>query len=58
MIVLASASATRALLLERAGFYVQREAAGIDESEIKRDFQRRHGAAGACAMALAEADPF
>jgi septum formation protein len=55
MIVLASASATRAALLERAGLYVQREAARIDESEIKRDFQRRRGEAAACAMALAEA---
>ncbi len=55
MTVLASASRTRAALLEQAGVKVARDPARIDETEIKA-FNRRKGAeAGVCAMALAEA---
>jgi septum formation protein len=55
MTVLASASRTRAALLEQAGIKVARDPARIDETEVKA-FNRRKGAeAGVCAMALAEA---
>lgn len=55
MTVLASASKTRATLLEHAAIKVTRDPPRIDEAEIKA-FNRRKGAeAGVCAMALAEA---
>jgi septum formation protein len=53
--VLASASATRAALLAQAGIEVRRDAAGIDEDEIKRSFRHEGGDAASCAAALAEA---
>lgn len=54
-VVLASASRTRAALLERAGIEVERDAARIDETEIKASNRRKGAEAGVCAMALAEA---
>jgi septum formation protein len=54
-VVLASASAARAALLERAGLAVLREPAGIDESAIKAAFRGEGRDAGQCAAALAEA---
>jgi septum formation protein len=55
MLVLASASRSRALLLERAGLTVTCDPAHIDEGEIKAAFRGAGGDAAACAMALAEA---
>ncbi|HEY5208384.1 MAG TPA: Maf family protein [Stellaceae bacterium] len=55
MIVLASASRTRATLLQQAGVAVVRDAARIDENEIKAMNRRRGLEAGVAAMALAEA---
>jgi septum formation protein len=54
-VVLASASLTRAALLAEAGIEVRRDAAGIDEDEIKRSFRQEGLAAASCAAALAEA---
>jgi septum formation protein len=52
-VVLASASAIRAELLIRAGLAVERDAAGIDEAEVKRSFRREGLSAARCAEALA-----
>jgi septum formation protein len=54
-VVLASSSAIRAELLMRAGVAVIRDAAGVDESEVKRSFQREGLDAARCAEALAAA---
>ena len=54
-VVLASASAARARLLEQTGIEVLREPAGIDESAIKGAFRGQGLDAGQCAAALAEA---
>jgi septum formation protein len=54
-VVLASASAIRAELLMRAGVVVIRDAAGVDEAEVKRSFQREGLDAARCAEALAAA---
>jgi septum formation protein len=54
-VVLASASAIRAELLTRAGVAVIRDAAGVDEAEVKRSFQREGLDAARCAEALATA---
>jgi septum formation protein len=53
-LVLASASAIRAALLERAGLTVVRDAADLDEAAIKAKY-RGEGDAAAAAAALAEA---
>jgi septum formation protein len=55
VIVLASTSKARAALLQGAGLEIKREAAGIDETEIKASFRRKGAEPGVCAMALAEA---
>jgi len=55
MIILASGSATRAALLERAGLTVEREKPGVDEDEIKLSYRQAGAEAGDCALALAEA---
>lgn len=54
-LVLASASAARASLLENAGFRITRAPAAIDEAEVKASFRREGGDASACAVALATA---
>jgi septum formation protein len=54
-LVLASASRSRALLLERAGLHVTSDPAGVDEAEIKAAFRASGSDAAACALALAEA---
>lgn len=54
-VVLASASAVRATLLEQAGIPVRRDPAGIDEDEVKASFRGEGRDAGSCATALAEA---
>jgi septum formation protein len=54
-VVLASASAARAALLERAGIAADRVPAAIDESEIKRAFLAEGHGVDECATALAEA---
>ena len=54
-LVLASASAARAALLEHAGITAARVPAAIDESEIKRAFQAEGHGVDECAAALAEA---
>ncbi len=54
-VVLASASAARAHMLENAGLAVERVPAGIDEDEVKRSFRREGFDAAGCATALAEA---
>jgi septum formation protein len=54
-LVLASASRSRALLLERAGLPVVCDPAGLDEAEIKAAFRREGRDAADCATALAEA---
>ena len=54
-VVLASSSAIRAELMMRAGVAVIRDAAGVDESEVKRSFQREGLDAARCAEALAAA---
>ncbi len=54
-VVLASASAARARMLENAGLAVERIPAGIDEDEVKRSFRREGLDAVGCAAALAEA---
>ena len=54
-LILASASPTRARLLAAAGLIFQVEPPLVDEGAIKRVFQVDGGAAGDCALALAEA---
>ena len=54
-IVLASASASRAAILESAGFAVERLPAVVDEDGVKRSFRAEGGDAALCATALAEA---
>jgi septum formation protein len=54
-LVLASASAARAAILENAGFRVTRVPAAIDEDEVKAAFRREGGDAATCATALATA---
>jgi septum formation protein len=54
-IVLASASVTRAQLLERAGLRVLCDAAAVDEAEVKAAFRAEKSDAATCATALAEA---
>ncbi len=54
-LVLASASRSRALLLERAGLAILCDPAGLDEAAIKVAFRRAGRDAAGCAMALAEA---
>lgn len=54
-LVLASASATRAGLLARAGLAILCDPAGIDEEEIKTSFRKKGLDAARCATALAEA---
>ena len=54
-VVLASASAVRAALLERAGLEVVRDAAGVDEAAVKASFRQEGFDAASCAAALAEA---
>jgi len=54
-VVLASASAVRAALLEQAGVSVRRDPAGIDEDEVKASFRGEGLDAASCATALAEA---
>jgi len=53
-VVLASASAARAALLEQAGLEALREPAGIDEDAIKESFRREGSDAARCAATLAE----
>jgi septum formation protein len=54
-LVLASASPTRAGLLENAGFRVTRTPAAIDEAAVKEAFRREGADAATCAVALATA---
>jgi len=54
-VVLASASAARARLLEQAGLEVVRDPAGIDEAAVKASFRQEGLDAASCAAALAEA---
>lgn len=54
-IYLASASATRARLLDAAGVPVVAEPAAVDEEEIKAAFHAERRSAADCAAALAEA---
>jgi septum formation protein len=54
-IMLASASAARATLLQAAGVRVRREPARIDEAELKATFRREGLDPAACATALAQA---
>jgi nucleoside triphosphate pyrophosphatase len=54
-LILASASVTRARLLEGAGLDVRIEPAGIDERAIKQTYRAEGGEAPCCALALAEA---
>ena len=53
-LVLASASAARAMLLRRAGVPFRVDAAGIDEAEAKRSLESEGADAAALATALAE----
>ncbi len=53
-VILASASAARARLLEAAGLSVARQAAAIDEAEIKASLKAEGAGAAAVAEALAE----
>jgi septum formation protein len=53
-VVLASASRTRLRLLEAAGVRVEIEAAGIDESEVKRSLRAAGAQPGEVAETLAE----
>jgi septum formation protein len=55
MIILASASKTRAALLAQAGIVATREVPKVDEAEVKAFHRRRGAEAGVAAMALAEA---
>jgi septum formation protein len=54
-LVLASASAARARLLDAAGIAFTRDPAALDEAAIKKEFRRGKGDAGDCAAALAAA---
>lgn len=54
-VVLASASAARAQLLERAGLDVRCDPAGVDEDEVKASFRAEGRDTVSCATALAEA---
>ena len=54
VIVLASASPTRAAMLERAGLAVEVDAPRVDEDEIKRSMRGEGFDAAAVAEALAE----
>jgi septum formation protein len=54
-LVLASASAARAKLLEAAGIIATRDPAALDEAAIKADCRRRGDDAEICAATLAEA---
>lgn len=54
-VVLASASAIRAELLQRAGVAVTRDPANLDEAQIRRSFRRDGADAGRCAEELARA---
>jgi septum formation protein len=54
-LVLASASAARAAILENAGFEVTRVPAALDEAEVKEAFRREGADAASCAVALATA---
>jgi septum formation protein len=54
-LVLASASAARAAMLQRAGLEVERLPAAVDEDEIKAAFRHDGADAETCAAALAEA---
>jgi septum formation protein len=54
-VVLASASAARAALLEQAGLEVVRDPAGVDEAAVKASFRQEGFDAASCAAALAEA---
>lgn len=54
-LILASASRSRALLLEHAGLAIACDPARLDEAEIKAAFRRDGADAVACASALAEA---
>lgn len=54
-LILASASASRAILLRNAGVAFRAEPAAIDEEAVKRQFRLAGKNAAACAMALAEA---
>ena len=54
-VVLASASAARADLLEKAGLDVVRDPAGVDEAAVKASFRQEGLDAPSCAIALAEA---
>lgn len=53
-VVLASASRTRADLLEAAGIEAKSQAAAVDEAEIKVSFRAAGGSAAEAAVALAE----
>jgi septum formation protein len=54
-VVLASASASRAALLEQAGLAVVRDPAGVDEAAVKASFRQEGFDAAGCAATLAEA---
>ncbi len=54
-LILASASAARARLLNNAGIAFSVEPAGIDEEAVKRSYQAADRPAQECALALAEA---
>jgi septum formation protein len=54
-LILASASAARARLLEAAGIQFRVEPAGVDEWPIKQAFHAQGRQAAGCALALAEA---
>lgn len=54
-VILASASATRARLLEEAGLAVTCDPAGLDEAVLKRRCRADGADAAACAAALADA---
>lgn len=54
-VILASASAARAVLLRAAGITLAVEPAAIDEARLKRDARRAGAAAIGCAAALAAA---
>jgi septum formation protein len=54
-VVLASASAARAEMMERAGLAVLRDPAALDEASMKASFRAEGRDAASCATALAEA---
>ncbi len=53
-IVLASASASRAALMENVGIVVEKDPAAINEDDVKNSFRKRNGTAVQVAEALAE----